>query len=69
MRRYVFKILLALGSRSTRLTIIIVMLSEMCANEGDEFQLYMHMSGSKSANQGGPSHRVCELWLQGLCVK
>lgn len=50
-----------------RLTETIVMLPEVRANERNKLQLHLHMPGSKSADEGGSSNRVRELWMQRVC--
>jgi hypothetical protein len=49
--------------------LFVVMLLKMCADQGDELQLYVHMPGTEGADEGGPEYRVCELWMQGMCLQ
>jgi len=40
-----------------------VVLSPLHSDEGDEFQLHMHMSSPEGAVEGGSECGVCQLWL------
>lgn len=41
----------------------IVVLFEVCADKGDEFQLDVHMPRAKGPDEGGSDCGVCELWV------
>jgi hypothetical protein len=51
------------------LTEFLALLPPLRTNEGNQFQLYMYMSGSQSTDEGRSSDRVRELWVQRLCLK
>jgi hypothetical protein len=40
-----------------------VVLSPLHSDEGDEFQLDVHMSSSEGAVEGGSECGVCQLWM------
>jgi hypothetical protein len=40
------------------------MLFEMCADEGDELQLDVHMPRSQSTDKGGSGCGMRQLWMQ-----
>lgn len=40
----------------------------MHTDQGDEFQLDMHMSRAEGESEGGPGGGVRELWVQGVCI-
>jgi len=76
MRRYVYLTFLGFWECwirgylwNRRLIISLVMLPKVRANEGNELQLNMYMSGPQSTNEGGSGGRVCELWMQRLCIE
>ncbi|KFZ03862.1 hypothetical protein V502_10600 [Pseudogymnoascus sp. VKM F-4520 (FW-2644)] len=37
-------------------------------DQGDEFQLDVHMSRAEGESEGGPGGGVRELWVQGVCI-
>jgi hypothetical protein len=41
----------------------LVVLSTMYSDQGDELQLYLHLSSAESAAQGGSECGVCQLWM------
>lgn len=47
----------------------LVVLSEVCADEGDELQLDLHLPRSESGYEGECRHSVCQLWLQRMRFK
>ncbi|KFY30067.1 hypothetical protein V493_02150 [Pseudogymnoascus sp. VKM F-4281 (FW-2241)] len=44
------------------------LLLEVHTDQGDEFQLDVHMSRAEGESEGGPGGGVRELWVQGVCV-
>jgi hypothetical protein len=52
-----------------RLIGVIVVLSEMRADEGDQLQLDVHMSGPESTDEGGSGSGMRQLWVQRMCLE